>query len=246
MVVRMEEELTFLRDVVVLDLGDEATALAGAVPRRARGDGRPRRGRAWRRAATPRRPLARRAQRRQAQRRHRHDERRGVGRASPPRCPASTSSSVRSSRTRPRRASSIGCARGDPRIGFVDVVFRRDAAPGAGDRPDARRGRRVHRAERRLRGSAEPGRRRPRVQADRAGRGRGGDGARHGAPADRAGRAHRRVGPGGRRDDDVADVERQPLPLARHRAVPPRPDRRRLDGAQRDGQWTSFTIHPPH
>ena len=82
-----------------------------------------------------------------------------------------------------------------------------------------------------LRGPAEPGRRRPRLQAGRAGHGRGGDGPRHGPPAHRAGRAHRGVGAGGRDRHDVPDVERQPLPLARDRAEPPRADRRRVDGA---------------
>ena len=38
---------------------------------------------------------------------------------------------------------------------------------------------------------------------------------------------------GGGRHDDVPDVQRQPVPLARHGAEPPRADRRRVDRAQR-------------
>ena len=75
---------------------------------------------------------------------------------------------------------------GGERLGIVDVVFRRDARARAGDRPDRRGGRRVHGAERGDRGSAVAGRRRPRLEADGAGRRRGGAGIGHrrsGAPA---------------------------------------------------------------
>ena len=119
------------------------------------------------------------------------------------------------------------------RLGIVDVVVPPRRPAPAGHRPDPRRRRRLHRPQRRRRRPAGPGRRRPRLQAGGARRRRGGAGAGHRPPHHRAGRPHRRVGPGGGDADDVPDVERQPLPLARRRAEPPRADRRRLHRAQR-------------
>ena len=169
-----------------------------------------------------------------------------TGPRSRPRSAASTSSSAPSSRTpaTARFLDRVIAASPGRGSALVDVVFRRDAAARAGHRPDARRRRRLHGAQRVVRGPAEPGRRRPGLQAGRAGCGRGGAGARHGAADHRSGRSHRRLGPGGGAPHDVPDVQRQPLPLAPHRAEPPRADRRRIDRAERR-RAVDLVHHPP-
>ena len=233
----------------MLDLGDEATALAGELPRRARARTVVRvEDAARRRAAPARRAVARRAQRRQAQRRDRHRRATRRGTRSRPRSPGSTSSSGRSSRTRRRRASSTGCAPiGDGRIGLVDVVFRRDGARRAGHRPDPRRGRRVHGPQRRQRGPSQPGCRRPRVQADRRSprpRPPSRSSPPAGAPAAPATSSSRR-----RRRSLLTTFQTSNGNLYHwHGTVPDRHEQ--IAGGSTvisgDGLWTSFTIHPPN
>ena len=182
-----------------------------------------------------RRAVERRPQRRQAQRGDRHDERRGVGRGRGGARPASTSSSVRSSRTRRRPASSTASRASPDRASGSSrscSVATRPREPVTDLTLGAAGGFTVLNGV--LRGSAEPGRRRPRVQAGRAGRRRGGDGPGHG-PADAPGGPATSSSRPRRRWCSRRSRRRTATSTTGTATVPSRhePDRRRLDGAQR-------------